>query len=71
MKSWRVMEHQALLLGRLGLDKPHGGPGHRFTDGLGVSGILLQSLDVRLHVGRRHQAHGVPERLEFTRPMMR
>ena len=41
-----AMEHQAaLLLGRLGLDKPHVGPGHRFTDGLGISGIVLLSLD--------------------------
>ena len=48
----RTVEHQAaLLLGRLGLDKPHVGPGHRFTDGLGVSCIVLLSLDVRLHIG--------------------
>src|ERR1022692_1709327 len=53
----REMQHQAtLLLGRLGLDKPHVGPGGRFTDGLGVSGIILLSLDVWLHVGQRHQA---------------
>ena len=68
----RAMQHQAaLLLGRLGLDQPHVGPGDRFADGLGVSGIILLSLDVWLHIGRRHQAHGMPERLEFTRPMMR
>jgi len=49
----RAVEHQAaLLLRRLGLDKPHIGPGHCFADGLGVSGIVLLSLDVRLHVGR-------------------
>ena len=66
------MEHQAaLLLGRLGLHKPHVGPGHRFTDGLGVSGIVLLSLDVRPHIGRRHQAHAMPKRREFARPMMR
>jgi hypothetical protein len=41
----RAMEHQAtLLLGRLGLDKPHIGPGHCFADGLGVSGIILLRL---------------------------
>ena len=68
----RAMQHQAaLLLGRLGLDKPHVGPGDRLTDGLGVSGIVLLPLDVRLHIGRRHQAHGVAKRLELTRPMMR
>jgi hypothetical protein len=56
-----AMQHQAaLLLWRLGLDKPHVRPGDRFADGLGVSGIVLLSLDVGLHVGRRHQAHGMP-----------
>ena len=68
----RAMEHQAaLLLGRLGLDEPHVGPGDRFADRLGISGIVLLPLDVGLHVGRRHQAHGMPERLELARPMMR
>jgi hypothetical protein len=67
-----AMEHQAtLLFGRLGLDKPHVGPGHRFTDGLGVSGIVLLPLDIGLYVAWRHQAHGMPERLELARPMMR
>jgi hypothetical protein len=28
-------------------------------------------LDVRLNVGRRHQAHRMPERLQFPRPIMR
>jgi hypothetical protein len=33
-----AVEHQAaLLLGRLGLDEPHIGPGDRFADGFGVS----------------------------------
>ena len=51
-----TVEHQAaLLLGRLGLDEPHVSPGHRFAVGLGISGIVLLSLDVRLHIGRRHQ----------------
>ena len=62
----RAMQHQAaLLLGRLGLDKLHVGPGDRFADGLGVSGIVLLALDVWLHIGRRHQAYGMAERLEF------
>src|SRR5206468_8982346 len=43
----------------------------RFADRLGVSGIVLLSLDIRLHVGRRHQAHGMAKHLELTRPMMR
>jgi hypothetical protein len=41
----RAMEHQAaLLLGRLGLDKPHVCPGDRLADGSGVSGIVLPLL---------------------------
>src|SRR3954452_20908097 len=68
----RAMEHQAaLLLRRLGLHKPHVCPGDCFANGLGVSGIILLALDVGPHVGRRHQAHLVPERLELARPMMR
>src|SRR6266700_1859326 len=67
-----AMQHQtALLLGRLGLDKSHVCPGHRFADCLGVGGIVLLPLHIRLHVGRRHQAHSMTQRLEFARPMMR
>ena len=62
----RAVEHQAaLLLGRLGCDEPHICPADRFADGLGVSGIVLLSLDIGLHIARRHQAHRVPERLEL------
>src|SRR5215470_7501780 len=38
----RAMKHQAaLLLGRLGRHEPHIGPGNRFTDCLGISGIMI------------------------------
>ena len=61
----RTIEHQAPLpLGGLGLDKPHVGPGNRFADYLGVSGIVLVSFEVGLRVSRRHQPHGMAERLE-------
>src|SRR6202521_141732 len=67
-----AMEHQAtLLLARLGCDEAHVCPGDRFADCLGVSGIVLLPLDVGLHVGRWHQAHPMPKRLELARPMMR
>jgi hypothetical protein len=67
-----AVEHQtALLLRRLGLDEPHVGPGYRFTDGLGISGIVLLSLDVRLHIGRRHQPQGMAKPSELARPIMR
>src|SRR6185437_14485828 len=72
MKSWRVRwSIRQLCCSGFGLDKPHIGPGHCFADGFGVSGIVLLPLDVGLHIGRRHQAHVMTERLEFARPMMR
>jgi hypothetical protein len=68
----RTMEHQAaLLLGRLGLHKPHVRPGDRFADCLGVGSIVLLPLDVGPHVGRRHQPHAMTERLELARPVVR
>jgi len=67
-----AMKHQAaLLLGCLGRDKPHVCPGNSLADSLGISGVVLLSLDIGLHVGRRHQAHRMPQRLELARPMMR
>jgi hypothetical protein len=61
-----AMEHQAaLLLGCLGRDEPHVCPGDRFADGLGVGRIILLTLDVGFHVGRRHQAHRMTERSEL------
>ena len=68
----RAMERQtALLLGRLGRDEPHIGPGNCFADRLRVSGIVLLPFDVGLYIRRWHQPHGMAERLEFTRPMVR
>src|SRR5277367_2335733 len=61
----------ALLLGRLGRHEPHVWPGHRLANRFRVGGIVLLSLHIGLPVGRRHQPHGVAERLKFTRPMMR
>ena len=43
----------------------------RLADRLGISGIVLMPLHIGLHVGRRHQPHGVAKRLELARPMMR
>jgi hypothetical protein len=56
-----AVEHQAaLLLERLSRHKPHVCSGDRFANGLSVGSIVLLTLDVGFHVGRRHQAHGVP-----------
>ena len=68
----RAMEHQAaLLLGRLGRDEPHVRPGDGLADGLRISGIVLVPFDIGLHVGWWHQPHGMAQRLELARPMMR
>jgi hypothetical protein len=61
-----AMECQtALLLGRLSRHEAHVWPGDRFANCFRVSRIVLLSFDVRLDVGRRHQAHGMAERLKF------
>src|SRR4029077_17099341 len=68
----RAMKRQtALLLRRLGRHKPHVWPPYRFTNRFCVSCVVLMPFDIRLDIGRRHQAHGVTERLKFARPMMR
>src|SRR6202162_2817208 len=68
----RPVQHQAaLLLGGLGRYKPHVGPGDCLANGLCVSRIVLLPLDVGLHIGRRHQPHGVTQCLELPRPMVR
>jgi hypothetical protein len=68
----RAMEAQAaLLLGRLGRHEAHVSPGDGFANRFCVSRIILLSLDIRLDVGGRHQAHRVTERLKFARPIMR
>jgi hypothetical protein len=62
-----AMQHQAtLLFRRLGLDEPHIGPCDCFADRLRVSGIILVPLDVGLHIGRRHQTHGMAKRQPST-----
>jgi hypothetical protein len=66
-----VQRQAALLLWRLGRDKPHVGPGDRFADRLGINGIVLVPLYIGLYVGRWHQANSVTKRLEFARPVMR
>src|SRR5215470_12890292 len=66
-----VERQTALLLGGLGRHKPHVWPRDGFADRFCVSRIVLMSYDVRLDVGRRHQAYGVTERLKFPRPIMR
>jgi hypothetical protein len=71
-KMARAMEHQAALLLRcLGWHKPHIGSGDCLADRLGIGGVVLVPLHVRLNVGWRHQLHGVAQCLELARPVMR
>ena len=66
-----VQRQAALLPWRFGRHEPHVRPADRLTNRLGISGIVLMPLHIGLHVGRRHQAHGVAKGLKFARPMMR
>src|SRR6185369_12095476 len=63
----RSMKHQTALL--LGRHETHVWPGDRFVNRLSVRGVVLLPLDVGLHIGRRHQAHGMPQ--QFAGPMVR
>jgi hypothetical protein len=57
----RPMQHQhRLLLDVLDWHEPHGGPRYGFADCFRIGGIVLVTLDVGLHVGRRHQLHRMP-----------
>lgn len=54
----RAVERQCrLLLGRLDRDEAHRRSRHRLADRFCVVGVGLATLDVRLDVRRRHQAH--------------
>jgi len=55
-----------LLLGRLGRHEAHVSPGDGFANRFCVSRIVLLSFDIRLDIGRRHQAHGMTQRLKLT-----
>src|SRR3954451_13370197 len=67
-----AMKHQtALLLVRLGRHEPHVGPCDRLANSLRVGAVVLLPLNVGLHIGRRHQSHRMPQRLQLARPIMR
>jgi hypothetical protein len=55
-----AVKHQAALLLRcLCWHEAHVGSGDRFANSLSVSHVVLLTLDVGLHVSRRHQSHGM------------
>ena len=63
----RTMQHQAaLLFGRLGRHKAHARALHGLADGFGICRIVLLAFDIRLHVGRRNQPHGMAEGLQLS-----
>jgi hypothetical protein len=67
-----AMKHQAaLLLDRLDRNEAHIRPPDCFADRLRVGRVILLSLDIGLHVGRRYQTHGVAKRLKLARPIVR
>src|SRR5689334_13044369 len=67
-----AMKHQAaLLLDRLDRHEPHVGPRDRFANRLRVGRVILLSLDIRLHVGRRYKTHDMSNCLKLARPVMR
>ena len=68
MKRWSM--RQLCCSGVLVANEAHVRPQDRFADSLGISGIILLAFEIGLHVGRRHQAHRVAERLQLTRPML-
>ena len=64
-----AVEHQAaLLLDRLGRHEPHVGSRDCFANRLRVRSVVLLPLDVRLHIGRWHQQHRMPQRPQLAQP---
>jgi hypothetical protein len=65
-----VQHQNRLLLGALHRHKPHVGALNRLADRLRIGRIVLVALEVGLNILRRHQAHLVPQDLQFASPIM-
>jgi len=66
------MQHQAaLLLGCFDRHEAHARPLHCLADRFGIGRVILLAFDVRLHVGRRNETHGMSKGLQLARPVMR
>ena len=65
-----MQQRRCLLLCRLHRHKSHRRTPNRFANRFGVGGVVLITLDVRLHVLRRHQPHLVPKRAELASPVV-
>src|SRR5512134_2852194 len=67
-----LVDHQRpLLFSRLQRHEPHRRTLNRLANGLGIEGVVLAALDVRLHVARRYHADLVSQPAELSRPVMR
>ena len=51
--------------------EPHGRPGHRFADRLGIRHVVLLAFDIGLHIGGRHQLYFVSKCRDLARPVVR
>ena len=66
-----VEDKTSLLLDRFDRHEAHARPLHCFTNRLGVGRVVLLPLHVWLYIGRRYQFHGVTERRQLARPVVR
>ena len=60
-----------LLFSRFYWHETHGWPAGRFTNRLGIVGVVLTALDVWFDELRRNQTHLVPQLDQLARPIMR
>src|SRR5271166_4659745 len=65
-----VQSQAGLLLRRFDRHEAHIGPLHGLANRFGIDRVVLLAFDVRLHVGRRHELHFMPERRELRCPVM-
>ena len=65
------MQHlQILLLSRLHWDKSHSRALCSLIDRLGINGVVLGAFDKQHYEPRMNEAHGIPQGLELSAPMM-
>jgi hypothetical protein len=56
-------DDDSLLVGAFDRPKPHVRPDHRFANHPRIRGVVLPTLDIRLHVTGGHQLYRMPETL--------
>ena len=58
-------DEDSLLVGAFDRPKPHVRPDHRFANRPRIRGVVLPTLDIRLHVNGGHQLYRMPELCQF------